>query len=187
MTFTQESTGPVAGSNGVIRPRITCFKCKSTGHYAHLCPTTSTSPKTSVPVTNYTQVNTVAKNKSMFTRQEIEGADEAQDLYRKIGWPSNRFFQNLLSQHSMTRNCPLTAEDAKCNLLIYGPDLATLNGKTTKRGSQHIPSTVPSHLPAHISSQHHSNITLCLDVFHVQGQRFHHTISRNLNFAPWLP
>jgi hypothetical protein len=35
------------------------------------------SPKTSPSVTAYTLVNTVAKNKAMFTRREIEGADKA--------------------------------------------------------------------------------------------------------------
>ena len=139
-----------------------------------------TSNQSSATITNYTLVNTVAKNKSLFTRREIKGADQARELYRKIGYPSEKFFQNILSRN-LIHNCPITAEDAKQALAIYGPDLATLKGKTTQRSTEHIPGTIPSTLPDYIL-EFHRDVTLCMDVFFVQGQRFHHTISRNIKF-----
>lgn len=147
---------------------------------------TSPSPNhSSAIVTDYTLVNTVAQNKTMFTRREIEGADKARDLYRKVGYPAEKFFQSMLTKN-LIHNCPITAEDAKRALLIYGPDPATLKGKTTRRTTEHIPRIILSTLPDYILDLHRQ-VTLCMDVFFVQGQRFHHTISRNIKFRTVSP
>jgi hypothetical protein len=152
----------------------------------HTATTTTTSPpNTSETVNAYALVTTVAANKAMFTRREIEGADKARELYRMIGRPSEKSFQEILSK-VMIHNCPITAEDAQRALTIYGPDLATLKGKTTKRNGIHVPSITTQHLPPHIL-EHHRDVTLCADVFFVQGQRFHHTISRKIKFRTVAP
>jgi hypothetical protein len=44
----------------------------------------------------YVFVNTVAKIKKRFHRREIEGADKAVVLHRKIGRPSQTHFKNIL-------------------------------------------------------------------------------------------
>jgi hypothetical protein len=155
------------------------------GLYFHDTSSLSTSNNSSASITNYTLVNTVAKNKSMFTRREIEGADKARELYRKVGYPAEKFFQTMLSKN-LIHNCPITAEDAKRALIIYGPDPATLKGKTTRKTTEHIPRTIPLILPDYIL-EHHRNVTLCMDVFFVQGQRFHHTISRSIKFRTVSP
>jgi hypothetical protein len=64
----------------------------------------------------------------MFHRREIEGADKARDLYVKLGRPSQQRFEYLLANH-LINNCPVTADDARRALLIYGPDHATLKGE----------------------------------------------------------
>jgi Zinc knuckle len=147
-----------------------------------------TLPKpASLPVTDYSLLTTVAHNKSFFTRRELEGADRARDLYRMIGRPSESFFQQILQSGTMIHNCPITIADAKRALFVYGPDLATLKGKTTKQNTNtHIPSTVASHLPNYILD-HHREVTLCIDIFFVQGQRFYHTISRKIKFRTIAP
>jgi hypothetical protein len=46
-----------------------------------------------------------------------------------IGRPSKQEFRKIL-QHNLIRNCPVTPHDAKQALMINGPDVATLKGKT---------------------------------------------------------
>jgi hypothetical protein len=112
--------------------------------------------------------------------REIDLADKARDLYRKLGRPSQQQFEDILKQN-LIRNCPVTVDDAKRALLIYGPDLATLKGKTTRgQPTPHVPSFVAVSIPAPIL-EHHSNVTICADFFFVQGQAFLHFISRKIH------
>ena len=53
---------------------------------------------TKTTVTDYSFVITVAGNKKRFHRRDIEGADRARDLYRKIGRMSQKEFEHILSQ-----------------------------------------------------------------------------------------
>ena len=161
---------------------ILTFSEFSSGLYFH---DTAKTPLTNSTINAYTLLNTVSRNKSLFTRREIEGADKARTLYQQLGRPSERFFQKILSQR-LINNCPITADDAKRALAIYGPDLATLKGKTTRKNGEHIPGANPIPLPDYIT-EHHADVTLCIDIFFVQGQRFFHTISRKIKFRTVNP
>ena len=101
------------------------------------------SPKDSnTSVLAYTMVSTVAQQKKMFSRREVQAADNARDLYRKIGRPSKAEFQSILRQ-KLIRNFPMTPDDAKRALIIYGPDIAALKGKR--------PTPKPRRSPRHSS------------------------------------
>jgi len=132
-------------------------------------------PNSNKNVIDYSFVSTVANNKAQFTRCEIEGADKARALYRKIGRPYQQQFEQILAKN-LIRNCPVTVDDAKRALLIYGPDVAARKGKTTKDPSQYVPTFNPVQVPGFIL-QHHSDVTLCVDIFYVQG---------HLSFIPFL-
>ena len=118
---------------------------------------------------DFSFVQTVHKNKKMFSRRELEGADKARDLYIKLGRPSQAQFQHMLSHH-MIPDCPVTADDAKRAITIYGPDVATLKGKTTKGKGNHRPTFKPIEIPSYIA-KHHRNITICQDIFYVKAFR----------------
>jgi uncharacterized protein with WD repeat len=47
----------------------------------------------------YLFLHTVAGNKASYTRREIEGADKARDLYRKLGHPSEHDFNKILQNN----------------------------------------------------------------------------------------
>jgi len=72
----------------------------------------------------------VSENKKLFHNRKIEGTDKARALYRKIGHPSQKFFEHLLT-NNLIWNCPVTVDNAKRAVLIYGSDVATLKGKVT--------------------------------------------------------
>ena len=139
-----------------------------------------------LPVTAYSYLQTVAKNRDLFTRREVQGADKARALYRHIGRPSQaRFIQYL--QKGLIRNCPITVDDAKRAHSIYGPDIAYIKGKTTQKPpTPHIETHIPLELPPHIA-EHHCDVTLCVDFFFVQQQTFLHVISRKIGYRTVVP
>ena len=141
----------------------------------------SVNPTTKFPIYNYSCVSTVADNRAVFTRQEVEGADRARQLYRTIGHPSQRKFEAILDRGSIL-NCPVTKSDAQRATIIYGPDLAYLKGKTMDHpASPHVATQLLSPLPGDIA-KHHSNITLCFDFFYVQRLPFIHAISQKVGY-----
>ena len=132
-------------------------------------------------VTGYTMLSTVAEQKKLFSRREIQSANAARDLYRKIGRPAEAEFQSIL-RNNLIRNCPVTPDNAKRALIIYGPDIAVIEGKTTRsHAAPRAPTFVAEPIPAPIL-EHHHNVTLCADFFFVQGLPFFHTISRGIGF-----
>jgi hypothetical protein len=137
--------------------------------------------ESSTNVSTYTMLSTVAKQKSMFSRREIEAADRARALYRMIGRPAEAEFQSILTRN-LIRNCPVTPDDAKRALMIYGPDIAVIKGKLTRSGAAPCaPTFVAMDIPPPVLEQHR-RVTLCMDFFFVQGLPFFHTISRDIGF-----
>ena len=137
-------------------------------------------------VTGYTLVSTVAEQKRMFSRREVTSADTARDLYRKIGRPDETEFAHILKRNFI-RDCPVTPDDAKRALIIYGPDIATIKGKTTRSAAApRAPTFVAEPIPAPVL-KHHRNVTLCADFFFVQGLPFFHNISRAIGFRTAHP
>jgi hypothetical protein len=148
----------------------------SSGLYIYKCYSTNDR------VTGYyTMVSTVAKQKQLFSRREIKSADIARELYRKIGRPDEAEFQSILRGNRIS-NCPVTPDDAKRALIIYGPDVAALKVKTTRSvAAPRAPTFVAEPIPPPVL-EHHRNVTLSADFFFVQGMPFFHTISRGIGF-----
>jgi hypothetical protein len=128
----------------------------------------------------YSFLNVVAQNKKNFTTRQINQADKARALYCMLGRPSEQTFASMLN-NNVIHNCPLTFEDAKRAMLIYGPDRAHLQGTTVKIQGPRVPTTQIIPIPAYIQA-HHINVTLAMDVFFVQSHRFHYSISRDIKF-----
>jgi hypothetical protein len=75
----------------------------------------------------------------------------------------------------------VTPDDAKLALNIYGPDVATLKGKTAKKQNSGIPNYQATPLPAPIIAQY-NNVRLFIDIFWVNGSPYFHTISEWVKF-----
>jgi hypothetical protein len=112
----------------------------------------------------YTLLSTVAEHKRMFSRRQVAAADTARALYRKIGRPAESEFVSIL-ERNLIRNCPVTPDDAKRALLIYGPDIAVLKGKMTRSAAApRAPTFEAVAIPPPLM-EHHRNVTLCVDLF----------------------
>jgi hypothetical protein len=97
-----------------------------------------------------------------------------------VGRPSHATFINMI-QKNLLKNCPVTVDDAKHALKIYGSNIAALRGKTTRTTPKHVPSDQLQPLDASFMNAH-GDVTLCFDIFFVDGFAFVATVSRNLRF-----
>ena len=77
---------------------------------------------------NVSLLSTVAKNKKIFTRREIQGAENAQKLQQSLGWPSTTTFKHYI-QNNLIRNCGITLGDVNRSLIVYGTPIPLLKGK----------------------------------------------------------
>ena len=75
--------------------------------------------------------NLTSDNKANFTNSQIRAAETARELFTARGMLSYKKFMNLLKTNAI-KNCPVTADDIKRILFIWGPELATIKGKTTR-------------------------------------------------------
>jgi hypothetical protein len=154
-------------------------------YYFDTAAQTSTTNIDTSTATDYLFLHTVADNKRSYTRRKLEGADKARALYKKIGRPSEQVFSDLL-KNNLIRNCPVTPDDAKRALDIYGPDIATLKGKTVKKQNQGIMNQQAIQIPTPIIARY-NKIRLFIDIFWVNGSPYFHTISEWIKFRPIAP
>ena len=79
-----------------------------------------------------TMVTTVAQNSQLFTKREIERARQARELMARIGFPTVDQAMSIVNSGS---NFDITTRDFQIADAIWGKDMASLKGKTTKRAS----------------------------------------------------
>ena len=85
-------------------------------------------------------VNTVCQNFEGFTKKQVKNAQRACRLMGMVASPSERKFQALI-RLNMLKDCPVTNDDILNAHTIFGPDLASIRGKTVRRKPTHVPTT----------------------------------------------
>eukprot|EP00934_Nitzschia_sp_Nitz4_P008987 Nitzschia sp. Nitz4//scaffold353_size16344//11151//16190//NITZ4_008865-RA/size16344-processed-gene-0.13-mRNA-1//1//CDS//3329548925//8977//frame0 len=125
-------------------------------------------------------VNTVANNRSNYTDADYSRAVTARQMLIKIGRPNIRDFENVIRQNAIP-NCPVTIRDIRMAEDIFGPDIGSLKGKTTRRKPHRIRTDFIQLLPASVM-QHYRRVTICGDLMHVNGVMMLITVSRNIKF-----
>src|SRR5210317_1945373 len=68
----------------------------------------------------------------MYQEIELILLRDKSKLYYVLGCPIMQNFKYILQQN-IIKNCPITVEDINIVEQIYGPDIATMKGKTTKQ------------------------------------------------------
>ena len=135
--------------------------------------------KTKSNVIPYSFAMTVSENKKFFSRREIAGAEGAQRLQQKLGWPSLEQFKHIIG-NNLVRNSNITIDDIDRAQFLFGTSTPLLKGKMTRspNSRERIPrvSIPPSILT------YHRKVKLHVDFFFVNKLPFLHTKSEDLNF-----
>jgi hypothetical protein len=155
--------------NIVFKESHSCLHYHDTQNRAYFMLTT----------TKEAMVDTVKANREGFTDRDYERAKRARKSLGLVGYPSPRDFKNMVSSN-MIKNCPVTPSDVSNANKIFGPDLATLKGKTVR---QTPPPVITDYvqIPQEILSLNR-NVTLTIDIMFVKGLPFIVSISRKIKF-----
>jgi hypothetical protein len=109
-------------------------------------------------------ISMVAENRKGYTLHQFERAKEARKLNHIVGTPTMNNFNSLLRMN-VIQNCPVTVEDVNISEKIFGPDMSTLKGKSTRRKPKPVRSDLIE-IPKDIIAKHH-DIDLCMDAMDV--------------------
>ena len=124
-------------------------------------------------------VNTLQENKSFFTDRQIQKAKLAKKLLSTMAYPTIDQLKAMVRMN-MIRDSPVTLADVDLIEKVYGKDVPTIKGKTTRVA----PTTVKFetiHIPRELRMAK-SNVKLCIDAMYVNKMPFLTTISRNIKF-----
>jgi hypothetical protein len=104
----------------------------------------------------------------------------ARNLQIKIGRPSTKDIMRIVTDNLLP-NCPITKADILAAENIFGPDLGTLKGKST-RAKPHKVRPILVSIPQQIL-QRYRLVSICVDLMFVNKVAFLVTISRNIHFG----
>ena len=112
-------------------------------------------------------INTVDDNKENYTPAEVQRAKLARVLQNTVGnMTSKELIWHLNRNH--LPNCTVTAKDVRVADDIWGPDVGSLKGRTTRNKSIVVPDLRGHSLPPAVLERY-KDITLAVDVFFVNG------------------
>ena len=122
---------------------------------------------------------TVADNARFYTNRQISRAKTARDLLHATGCPSVQDLKTIIKSNSIA-NCPVTLDDIDIAENIFGPDIASLNGKTTRQKSAPVVSDQVE-IPRELVTKQ-ENVILCIDAVFVNEMPFLATISKHIKY-----
>jgi hypothetical protein len=125
-------------------------------------------------------IQTVHGNYEGYTKREVPQAKEARRAQAMMGNPSKKDYKGMVS-NNLIPNCPITSKDVSNARTIFGPDLASIQGKTVQRASESVVTDYVA-MPQTII-QANKVITLAADVFFVNRTAFLLTVARRIKFV----
>ena len=127
-------------------------------------------------------VKTVAQNKTGYTNLQVSRATLARKLQTSIGRPSTRRLIHIVN-NNLLPNCPVTKRDIMAAEDIFGPDIGSLKGKTTRQAPRQVSTDVKyTTLPPQVHERY-KIVTVCCDIMHVNGIMFFVSISECLKLG----
>ena len=114
-------------------------------------------------------VTTVKGNKVHFTKRQITGAEKARMLHASLGFPSQHDFKWILQSNQIVE-CPVIVQDAEIVYRIWGPNIAELKGKMTRKTPTSVELDIVQ-IPKEIRELHHC-VSLSVDIFFINNIPF---------------
>jgi len=124
-------------------------------------------------------LSTVKQNETYYTKRQVERAKQARKLIHTLGFPTTVDLKAVV-RGNMIKNNPVTIEDINIAEAIYGKDVSSLQGKSTRRKPEVVRSDLIE-IPKQLIERN-QNIELCIDVMHVNKIPFLVSISKNIMF-----
>ena len=125
-------------------------------------------------------VNTVRASKRNMTNNNYLRAHRAWELQVMVGHPLDKYLIKILRTSSLP-NCPVTPRDVIVANKLFGPNVGTLKGKTTRRGLPIVDSPMSVDMTSIL--EHYGEVTLCVDLMYVNKVPLLVTLSRNIKFG----
>ena len=72
-----------------------------------------------------------------YTKREVTQAKEARRAQAMMGNPSEKDYKGMVS-NNLIANCPISSKDVSNARTIFGPDLASIRGKTVQRAPEPV-------------------------------------------------
>ena len=124
-------------------------------------------------------LETVSENKTFYTDRQKEDAKRARALLHTLSCPSIAELKKIITMNGIG-DCPVTVEHIKLAEQIYGKDIASLKGKTTRRTPDEVVDDIVAIPPELTRAQKH--VELFVDIFYVNGITFLSTLSRHIKY-----
>lgn len=109
-------------------------------------------------------VQTVKENEAMYSKRDVDAAKLARDVSKVLGYPAPADLE-LMLRRGVINNAPVTAQDVQRASRIYGPEIASLKGKTK---SSKPTAVKPVPLPKYVFSE----LTMLCDIMFVEGDPY---------------
>ena len=118
---------------------------------------------------DFSFLQTVTENKFPYSNRQFQRAKLARDVYHSIGNPSMEDFKKIIRINGL-KNCPVTIEDINIAKNIFGKDVSTLKGKTTRRKPNIVVNDYVEVPEALKKAQR--DIHLCVNIMYIQMHFF---------------
>jgi hypothetical protein len=128
-------------------------------------------------------VSTVKQNMIGYNAKEIEGAHKARKFYHATGCPHVESLKNMIRMN-MIKNCPITTKDLDNAEKIFGPDIGTLKGKTTRKKPTVIKDDLIE-LPPELQGR--DDLILYMDIMYVNEVPFLTSIDNVVRYRKAVP
>jgi hypothetical protein len=125
-------------------------------------------------------VNTVSENKTGFTKRQIKCAEITRNMYKTLSYPSMKDFKWVIRSNQI-KDHPVTIQDIDVATKIWGKNIATLKGKTTRSKTHPVDRDYVKVTKELLKL--HTEIFLTTDIFFVNKIPFFLTLSRKICFT----
>ena len=124
------------------------------------------------------------ENRSGYTQSQFKKAVRARELYHLLGAPTLDNYKGFIKMNGV-HNCSVRLDDIIIAENIFGPDMATLKGKSTRPKPKPVLKDWIE-LPREIMNKH-AEVELCMDIMFINGVKLMTAIDRTIRFRSVVP